>query len=56
MDPKNLEKEQEPEEPRYLSFPHLANGTVRDGRLALNKYSSTLTSGHDFPGAQVFPP
>ncbi|KAF2469041.1 dihydroxy-acid dehydratase-like protein [Lindgomyces ingoldianus] len=53
MDPKNLEKEREPEEPRYLDFPHLPDGTMRDGELALNKYSSTLTKDHDFPGAQA---
>ncbi|KAF2186631.1 dihydroxy-acid dehydratase-like protein [Zopfia rhizophila CBS 207.26] len=53
MDPKDLEKQRQPEEPRYLSFPHLSNGTLRDGKPALNKYSSTLTNGHDFPGAQA---
>jgi dihydroxy-acid dehydratase len=53
MDPRNLEKQREPEEPRYLSFRHLPDGTMRDGKLALNKYSSSLTNGHDFPGAQV---
>ena len=53
MDPRNLGKRQEPEDPRYLDFPHLPDGTMRDGKLALNKYSSTLTNGHDFPGAQV---
>ncbi|KAF1952932.1 dihydroxy-acid dehydratase-like protein [Byssothecium circinans] len=53
MDPKNLEKEQEPEEPRYLSFRHLPEGTLRDGKPALNRYSSTLTNEHDFPGAQA---
>jgi dihydroxy-acid dehydratase len=53
MDPRNLEKQREPEEPRFLSFPHLAEDAMRDGKPALNKYSSTLTSGHNFPGAQV---
>jgi len=57
MDPQNLEKQREPEAPRYLSFPHLANNAVgEDGKPALNKYSSTLTSGHNFPGAQVRSP
>ncbi|KAF2792427.1 dihydroxy-acid dehydratase-like protein [Melanomma pulvis-pyrius CBS 109.77] len=49
----NLEQKREPEEPRYLNFKHLPDGTMRDGKLALNKYSSTLTNGHDFPGAQA---
>jgi len=53
MDPKNLQKEREPEEPRFLSFRHLPEDATRDGKPALNKYSSTLTAGHDFPGAQV---
>ena len=54
MDPSNLEKQQKLQEPRYLDFPHLPDGTMRDGKLALNKYSSTVTNGHDFPGAQVY--
>ncbi|PSN64967.1 dihydroxy-acid dehydratase-like protein [Corynespora cassiicola Philippines] len=53
MDPKNLQKQREPEEPRYLSFPHLPDDAMRDGKPALNKYSSTLTTGHNFPGAQA---
>lgn len=54
MDPRNLEKQREPEEPRFLSFPHLADDAIgEDGKPALNKYSSTLTKGHNFPGAQV---
>ncbi|KAH7120897.1 dihydroxy-acid dehydratase-like protein [Dendryphion nanum] len=53
MDPRNIEKEHEPEKPRYLDFRHLPDGTMRDGKPALNKYSSTLTNGHDFPGAQA---
>ena len=53
MDPSNLAKQNEPEEPRFLDFPHLADGTKRNGKLALNKYSSTITKDHDFPGAQV---
>jgi dihydroxy-acid dehydratase len=40
-------------EARYLDFAHLPDGHTRDGKLALNKYSSILTNGHDFPGAQV---
>jgi hypothetical protein len=42
-----------PEEPRYAEFPHLPYGTLRNGKLALNRFSSTLTKDHDFPGAQV---
>ncbi|ERF75376.1 dihydroxy-acid dehydratase [Endocarpon pusillum Z07020] len=41
------------EEPRFLSFPHLPEDASRDGKPALNKYSTTLTKGHDFPGAQA---
>ena len=54
MDPRNLEKQREPEEPRFLSFPHLPEGTkTEDGTPVLNRWSSTLTTGHNFPGAQV---
>lgn len=42
------------EEPRYVRFHHLEDGAVNeDGALRLNKFSSTLTRGHNFPGAQV---
>ena len=44
------------EEPRFLSFPHLPEDASMDGKPALNKYSSTITKGHDFPGAQVLDP
>lgn len=54
MDPSNLEKQDLPEQPRFLDFPHLPdNATDNDGRQRLNKYSSTITKDHDFPGAQV---
>jgi len=53
MDPRNLEKQSEPEEPRYLDFPHIEHGATRDGQPILNRYSSTLTKGHDFPGAKA---
>lgn len=54
MDPQNLENQHQPEEPRFLSFPHLPDdATLDNGKPALNKYSSTLTAGHNFPGAQV---
>ncbi|KAK5122567.1 hypothetical protein LTR85_003830 [Meristemomyces frigidus] len=47
MDPSNLEKQRQPEEPRFLSFQHSKPGS------GLNKYSSTLTREHDFPAAQA---
>ena len=53
MDPSNQEKQQEDEEPRFLDFPHLPNGLIQDGKPRLNRYSSTITKDHDFPGAQV---
>lgn len=37
----------------YLTFQHLPEGTMRDGKPVLNRFSSTLTQGHDFPGAQA---
>ena len=46
-DPSTLEKQELPEEPRYLSFPNSKPGSK------LNKFSSTLTRGHDFPWAQA---
>ncbi|KAF2841058.1 dihydroxy-acid dehydratase-like protein [Patellaria atrata CBS 101060] len=53
MDPSNIQKSREPEEPRFLDFPCLPTDTIRDGKLALNRWSSTLTRAHDFPGAQA---
>ena len=53
MEPSNREKQLLPEEPRFLDFPHLPDDAVRDGQPVLNKYSSIVTTGHDFPGAQV---
>ncbi|KAI4210294.1 MAG: hypothetical protein LQ351_006818 [Letrouitia transgressa] len=53
MDPSNIEKQNEPEQPRFLDFPHLPDDASRDDKPVLNKYSSTITSGHDFPGAQA---
>ena len=52
MDFTNLEKQREPEEPRFLDFPHAEDATA-NGKPRLNKYSSTLTKNHDFPGAQA---
>jgi hypothetical protein len=53
MDPRNAEQAKQPEEPRFLNFKHQSAGTQRDGKPVLNRWSSTLTNGHDFPGAQV---
>ena len=54
MDPSNSERQNLSEEPRFLAFPHLSdNATDADGKQRLNKYSSTITKDHDFPGAQV---
>ncbi|RAL63563.1 hypothetical protein DID88_003607 [Monilinia fructigena] len=51
MEPSNYE--QIPDKPRYIDFPYLEHGTVIDGKLALNRWSHTITKGHDFPGAQA---
>ena len=54
MNPSNLEKQALPEEPRFLDFPYLPdNAKDENGKPRLNKYSSTITRNHDFPGAQV---
>ncbi|TKA81164.1 hypothetical protein B0A49_01877 [Cryomyces minteri] len=53
MDPSNIDKMSESEEPRFLDFPHLPDDATRDGKPVLNKYSSTITKDHDFPGAQA---
>lgn len=53
MDPANPPKQDKPEEPRFLDFPHLPDHASQDGKPLLNKYSSTITRGHAFPGAQV---
>lgn len=37
----------------YVQFPHLAGDAVRNGKLALNRYSSHITHSHDFPPAKV---
>jgi dihydroxy-acid dehydratase len=42
-----------PDKPRYIDFPALEHGTIIEGKLALNRWSSRITKGHDFPGAQV---
>ena len=53
MEASNLEKQSKPEEARYLSFRHLPEDATRNGKPVLNRYSSSLTNGHDFPGAKV---
>ena len=54
MDPTNPKKQVSVEEPRLLDFPHLPDDArTADGKPRLNKYSSTITKDHDFPGAQV---
>ncbi|KAI9849395.1 MAG: hypothetical protein M1838_000168 [Thelocarpon superellum] len=40
-------------DPRYLAFRPLPEGATRDGKPALNRYSTVLTREHDFPGAQA---
>jgi dihydroxy-acid dehydratase len=50
---KLLGKQYELEEARFLHFPHLSSNATHDGEPRLNKYSSNLTKGHDFPGAKV---
>ncbi|TVY29396.1 putative dihydroxy-acid dehydratase, mitochondrial [Lachnellula hyalina] len=51
MEPSNYEDI--PDKPRYLDFPCLEAGTTAaDGKQALNRWSTTITRGHDFPGAQ----
>ncbi|KAI9755773.1 MAG: Metallothionein expression activator [Chaenotheca gracillima] len=52
MDPANAAKFP-PDEPRYLNFPHLPEGTNADGKVRLNRYSGILTQDHSFPGAQA---
>ncbi|KAL8680535.1 MAG: hypothetical protein Q9186_003286 [Xanthomendoza sp. 1 TL-2023] len=53
MDPSNPPKQDQPEEPRFLDFPHLPDDTSYNGQPLLNKYSSTITRDHAFPGAQA---
>lgn len=46
-------KSSEPNEARYLQFHQLPDDKSRDGKPRLNRYSSTITKEHDFPGAKV---
>jgi dihydroxy-acid dehydratase len=41
------------EEPSYIAFPEIEHGARRQGKLVLNRWSSTITRAHDFPGAQA---
>jgi dihydroxy-acid dehydratase len=41
------------EGPKYVQFPCVPDDATRDGKPVLNRYSSFITNGHDFPGAQV---
>lgn len=38
---------------RFLEFRSAPYGTKRDGELVLNRYSSLVTNGYEFPGAQA---
>jgi hypothetical protein len=39
---------------KYLDFTPVPHGTKHeDGTPVLNRYSTFITKGHDFPGAQV---
>ncbi|KAI9745147.1 MAG: hypothetical protein M1818_001425 [Claussenomyces sp. TS43310] len=49
----SLHREDVPGEPRYARFPNVEHGTLRDGKPILNRWSSFMTHGHDFPGAQA---
>lgn len=41
-------------EAKYIDFPSLPDDAKHeDGSQALNRHSTTITRGHDFPGAQV---
>lgn len=41
-------------EAKYIEFPSLPDDAKHpDGTPALNRYSTTITRGHDFPGAKV---
>jgi dihydroxy-acid dehydratase len=38
---------------RFLDFRTVPYGTKRNGELVLNRSSSVITQGHEFPGAQA---
>lgn len=42
------------QDPKYIEFPALPSDAKHaDGTLALNRHSTHITRGHDFPGAKV---
>jgi hypothetical protein len=43
----------EPESSDYIEFPHLPGDATNDGKLVLNRHSTFITHGHDFPPAKV---
>ncbi|KAL4778575.1 dihydroxy-acid/6-phosphogluconate dehydratase [Aspergillus varians] len=54
MDPTKSTYSPSLEEPRYVQFPSLpADAKHPDGTLALNRHSTHITRGHDFPGAKA---
>ena len=54
MSPTESGTQPEKEGAYFLDFPHLpGDAETSDGTKRLNRYSSTLTNNHDFPGAQV---
>ncbi|PLN84432.1 dihydroxy-acid dehydratase [Aspergillus taichungensis] len=54
MDPSQPAVSNTLEEAKYLEFPCLPDGAKNeDGTPALNRYSSHITRGHDFPGAKA---
>jgi hypothetical protein len=54
MDPSKPMVSSTLDEAKYIEFPSLpADAKHEDGSPALNRYSATITRGHDFPGAQV---
>lgn len=54
MDPSQPAVSNTLSEAKYIDFPCLPpDAKHEDGTPALNRYSATMTRGHDFPGAQV---
>ncbi|RLL96657.1 hypothetical protein CFD26_100581 [Aspergillus turcosus] len=54
MDSSNSMSSNTQGEAKYISFPSLPDGSKHeDGTPALNRYSSYITRGHDFPGARA---
>jgi dihydroxy-acid dehydratase len=48
-----MSQSQTKEPSRFLDFKGVPYGTERNGALVMNRFSSVLTNGHDFPGAQA---